>query len=137
MDISQTKRVLADFDGRWRFERHIRHSDAPEATARGTAVWDPCEAGLRYVEQGELFIPGHTAMTTERRYIWRAPLDVYFEDGRFFHTVPAAGGETEHDCPPDTYRVVYRFAAWPAFETVWRVTGPRKDYTMVTRYQRA
>ena len=132
-----TERVLVDFEGRWLFDRRISHENAPDASAQGQATWSPIENGLMYVEEADLYIQGHPPMKTQRRYIWRAPLDVFFEDDRFFHAVPAEGGETLHDCPPDTYRVVYRFAAWPLFETVWRVTGPRKDYTMITQYRRA
>lgn len=76
-------------------------------------------------------------MTAERRYRWDSDLRVFFEDGRFFHQVPRTGGATEHWCAPDMYRVRYRFARWPEWETVWRVIGPRKDYAMITRYTRA
>ncbi|THH38273.1 trigger factor [Aliishimia ponticola] len=127
-------RQLADFEGTWRIMRQITHADAPDAQYEGTAHWTPDEAGLLYQENGILTVTGHPPMQTERRYLWRAPLDVYFEDGRFFHTVPPGGGETRHWCAPDDYRVTYRFAAWPRFETVWRVQGPAKDYTMVSRY---
>ena len=42
-----------------------------------------------------------------------------------------------HDCPPDTYRVRYDFRAWPRWQAEWRVTGPRKDYGIVSRFRPA
>ena len=82
-------------------------------------------------------------MQATRRYLWRAggagAIDVLFEDGRFFHSfdpdapTPAA----PHDCPPDTYRVRYDFTGWPEWQAEWRVTGPDKDYTMLSRFRPA
>ena len=42
-----------------------------------------------------------------------------------------------HDCPPDSYRVRYDFRAWPRWQAEWRVTGPRKDYGIVSRFRPA
>ena len=75
-------------------------------------------------------------MQAERRYLWREDLTVWFEDGRFFHQVPAEGGETGHWCDPDQYDVTYHFNDWPDFQVVWRVKGPAKDYRMVSHYTR-
>ena len=80
-------------------------------------------------------------MQATRRYLWRdggaGTIDVLFEDGRFFHRFdaedPAPGAS--HDCAPDSYRVRYDFRAWPRWQAEWRVTGPRKDYAMVSRYR--
>jgi hypothetical protein len=64
---------------------------------------------------------------------------VLFEDGRFFHRFDAEDPlpGASHACAPDAYRVRYDFRAWPRWEAAWRVSGPRKDYAMVTRYSRA
>lgn len=130
-------RVLADFIGNWRLSRQISHADGTQATFEGRAAWVPSGTGAAYEETGTLRIAGQQApMTGTRRYGWNAALDVTFEDGRFFHTVPRAGGETRHWCDPDAYRVVYDFSKWPAFTTTWSVQGPRKDYTMVSVYRR-
>lgn len=73
-------------------------------------------------------------MTASRVYLWKADLSVWFDDGRYFHTVPAQGGATDHWCDPDQYDVRYDFAEWPDFRVTWRVEGPRKSYTMVSDY---
>ena len=46
------------------------------------------------------------------------------------------GGEAEHWCDPDMYRVGYDFSAWPEFAATWEVAGPKKAYRMVSRYRR-
>ena len=125
---------LEDFEGRWYLNRSITHAHAPNGHFNGVAEWRPDDTGLYYRETGKLVIAGHPPMQTERSYSWRAGLMVFFEDGRFFHKVPTSGTEAVYICEPDEYRVVYRFEAWPIFETEWRVRGPRKDYIMVTRY---
>ncbi|MEL7093446.1 MAG: DUF6314 family protein [Pseudomonadota bacterium] len=132
------ERVLADFAGRWRLSRAIAPVGQPEAQFEGVAEWVPdAEGRLAYAESGLLRVPGQAEMRAERRYTWDAELNVWFEDGRFFHTVPAAGGKAEHWCDPDWYHVDYRFGSWPVFEVEWRVSGPRKDYVSVSRYARA
>jgi hypothetical protein len=139
-----TQRVLGDFEGTWDILRHIRPvSGAIDATARfeGRAVWTPDQGGLAYIERGTLTMPGAAPMTAERRYRWAADLSVYFDDGRFFHSVPAGGGATAHWCDPDSYAGQYDFSDWdagdrPAFEVTWQVQGPRKAYTMHSRFTR-
>ena len=80
-------------------------------------------------------------MQAERRYLWReagARVEVFFEDGRPFHSFdpdeprPAA----DHWCDPDSYSVHYDFSTWPAWTSEWQVSGPRKDYTMHSAYRR-
>jgi len=82
-----------------------------------------------------------TGLTATRRYIWSSAdgrLDVAFDDMRPFHSVPLGLGqhETVHLCDPDRYQVRYELAHFPDWVTHWRVEGPRKNYSMQTRYQR-
>lgn len=129
-------RKLFDFEGRWRLARVIRPAQGPEGRFDGKALWRPVRGGMAYEERGVLRLDGQQEMQAERRYFWDAALDVYFDDGRFFHTVPALGGAAHHWCAPDQYDVTYDFSEWPAFRAVWRVKGPRKDYEMISRYTR-
>lgn len=98
-------------------------------------------AGLTYVERGTLRMPGQPEMQAERRYLWRetaAGLCVLFDDGRPFHRIPRGlRVAASHDCPPDRYGVRYDFFAWPDWQAEWTVRGPRKDYTMRSRFRRA
>ena len=132
-----TERRLADFLGRWEITRTITPADGPPASFTGHGTWRAEAAGAIYTETGVLQLHGAAPMTAERKYLWDDDLSVRFEDGRPFHTVPADGGQATHFCDPDTYHVTYDFSDWPAFTVRYDVTGPRKDYVMISRYQRA
>jgi hypothetical protein len=129
-------RVLADFAGQWRLDKRIVPAEGPEARFEGVAEFVEVAEGLAYAERGRLWVGTGAPMEAERRYVWRPGLDVYFDDGRFFHRVPARGGRAHHHCPPDDYVVEYVFDNWPEFTALWRVTGSRKDYEMTARYRR-
>ncbi|KUF11504.1 DUF6314 family protein [Pseudoponticoccus marisrubri] len=130
-------RELADFLGQWALSREIRHDDGSAARFDGLAEWRPEGDGALYVEQGTLEMPGQGRFAAERRYRWAADLAVFFEDGRYFHQVPARGGTDTHWCDPDRYEVSYDFADWPRWQARWRVRGPRKGYVMVSSYRPA
>ncbi|XDA99901.1 DUF6314 family protein [Sulfitobacter sp. LCG007] len=132
--MGQAARYLAEFEGHWRLNRQIFHSDGPDAAFEGEAAWVPDGANLLYIETGLLSIDDGPSLRAERQYLWKPDLSVWFTDGRFFHKVPSRGGETEHWCDPDRYRVLYDFTDWPSFQVEWTVTGPRKDYHMISDY---
>lgn len=136
MPIEVTPRVLADFAGTWRLDRKITHGDGTQARFQGTAIWSGDETGLEYMEKGHLQMGQGPQMQAERRYHWGPDLDVHFDDGRFFHRVPALGGQTSHWCDPDTYDVTYDFTDWPCFTAIWQVHGPKKSYTLQSTYER-
>jgi len=129
-------RVLADFAGSWTLERTIRPTTGPSARFSGVAEWVWQGETLAYAEVGTLQMEGTAPMQAERRYLWAPGLQVFFDDGRFFHTVPAAGGDASHWCAPDMYRVHYDFSGWPAFHALWQVAGPRKSYEMSNHYEK-
>ncbi|MEX0371191.1 MAG: DUF6314 family protein [Tateyamaria sp.] len=131
-----TERQVHDFEGVWRIDRTIEHTQAPTARFEGEATWHPVADGYDYRESGVLTVPGSAPMHAERRYHWANDFSVFFDDGRFFHKVPASGGQAVHWCDPDTYTVDYDFALWPEFQVIWTVRGPKKSYRMVSRYAR-
>lgn len=137
---------LGALEGRWQLVREIEDVRAGR-TGRfeGEAVFERVPDGsapleLAYLETGTLVLEGAPAMTATRRYRWRAAgsgtIEVLFDDGRFFHRIdaeePVPGAV--HACDPDLYRVRYDFRRWPRWVAEWRVSGPRKDYAMVSRY---
>lgn len=134
----------AAFAGRWTIARifEVRRG-GPDGRFDGTATFAPLGSdSLRYDEIGVLRLTGATPMRAERAYVWRFAgegVAVTFADGRPFHRfVPAAVAlGTDHACGDDLYRVTYGFADWPGWSSCWTVTGPRKDYTMTTRYRPA
>ncbi|MDY6858173.1 MAG: DUF6314 family protein [Pseudomonadota bacterium] len=132
---------LAAFEGDWLLERQI--SDALAGAAGrfdGQARFAPGADGLIYDEEGVLHLPGQPPMAATRRYLWRAEaagIAVFFDDGRPFHGFGSTGTEqATHHCGPDLYQVRYDFSDWPRWRTLWRVTGPRKDYVMRSTYRR-
>ncbi len=127
----------------WRVERTIEDVRAGRGGRfSGTARFEAVPEGLAYREEGMLTLEGAAPMQAERRYLWRdggsGTIEVLFADGRFFHRFDAEDGApaSAHDCAPDLYRVRYDFRGWPRWLAEWRVTGPRKDYAMVTTYVR-
>ena len=131
---------LADFEGRWLVNRRIENAVGPDASFQGAVDFIPDDAGLMMREVGEMAVDGQPPLRATRDYRWCDAddgIDVYFDDGRFFHRIgQGACPEDRHDCAPDLYRVTYDFSAWPEWTSLWRVTGPRKDYVMRTRFSR-
>jgi hypothetical protein len=132
------------FDGTWRLDRQISHlAGQGQAHLDGTATFRKSGQILIYDEVGMLTIEGQeTSIRATRRYLWKPARDwinVSFEDGRPFHSFPLGQPDPEavHLCTPDRYRVNYDFSHWPLWSSTWTVTGPDKDYTMLTRYERA
>ncbi len=135
---------LMAFAGLWRIERRIDDLRAgAEGAFRGAARFDREPGGLAYAETGELRLGAAAPMTASRSYSWREGggdmIEVWFQDGRFFHRFPADDPtpSAEHFCDPDQYSVRYDFRGWPNWRAEWRVVGPRKDYAMVTDYRPA
>lgn len=129
----------AKFLGLWHIERNIEDSLSGN-TSYFTGQAEILEQGKDwlYAERGQLKMQGAPSMTAERRYIWRANaggIDVYFEDRRFFHRISLAdAASAAHWCDPDQYDVRYDFSDWPFWNSVWSVSGPKKNYSMRSSY---
>ena len=137
---------LAEFAGRWRLQRRIESvrkggSGLFDGRAVFTATDNGAGPALAYEEAGELRLPGQGGFEATRRYLWCAVaggVDVCFADGSDFHHFALGQPVVTawHDCLPDLYEVSYNFTHWPDWRVIWRVRGPRKDYTMITDYRR-
>jgi hypothetical protein len=132
-----------DFVGRWRLDRAIMDRNLGQTGAfRGTAdLRALTEDVLHYAEAGQVQLGDGPIMTATRDYEWRfvdGHVDVTFSDGAAFHRfVPSgAAAGTDHPCGSDFYQVAYDFIKWPDWTATWTVSGPRKDYTSVSRYTR-
>ena len=115
------------------------HEGAAPARFVGEARFVRLAEEWAYREEGHLFMEGHAPMQAERAYIWRVRpeggIDVFFDDGRFFHSITGTG-QAEHWCAPDMYEVTYGFEDWPEWTATWQVHGPKKAYRMESRYVR-
>lgn len=131
--------ALSDLSGGWRLTRRIEDFRTGQTgTLEGTSLWRPDDDGLRQEEAGLLTLGSAPPMQATRVYLWRqdgADLAVFFEDGRPFHRLSVQGLTDRHLCDPDTYDVTYEFGSWPDWTQEWRVTGPRKDARIFSRFQ--
>jgi len=137
---------LEDFTGHWSLGRIVVHADGGRSKVVGSAVFRTDPEGLRYLEAGHMrHVPAQgrqVILSVRQRYLWspaESGIAVRFDDGRPFHDLPVGQPicTAEHPCAPDLYRLSYDFSGWPEWRVVCRVTGPRKDYTMRTRYRPA
>ncbi len=65
--------------------------------------------------------------------------EVAFEDGRPFHDLDLSHGRwsVAHRCRDDLYRGSFEIEGRDRWTVVWRVSGPRKDQVLRSRYDRA
>jgi hypothetical protein len=143
-------RVMARLAGAWSFNRIIEGQGSMQASMQGIATFAPLDAAsLAYREQGRLRLLNGTELEAEREYIFRGSdrgFDVFFKEDppRLFHTISLAAsdrgdldGSAAHLCNLDHYQSTYTFTADGGFVIRHVVSGPRKDYTMITTFKRA
>ena len=143
--------------GDWTFDRVVTDHLASETlTVRGRTSFELVDQDrVRWTEQGTMRRAGGEVEVSRELFVVRRDdaWTVTFSDGRDFHPwVP--NRRVEHLCGADTYRGLADFgpragagtsASGPAHEDppaeqwtlTWWVSGPRKDYEMVTRLTRA
>lgn len=108
----------------------------------GQAEFTPDDDGLICRERGRLNMPGGHSFEAERCYLWRfgphGLVRVLFEDGRLFHEFDPQEPSTEqvHYCGDDIYRGSYSVQG-QAWQSCWKVQGPRKDQVIVTEFVKA
>ena len=140
-----TGEVMARLVGSWSLDRVI----AGQGSMQGIATFTPLdEMSLAYREQGRLTLLDGTALEAEREYVFRESgrgFEVFFKETplRLFHAISlsasgggAMRGSAGHLCNLDHYRSSYTFRGDGSFVICHVVSGPRKDYTMVTTYTR-
>lgn len=128
--------------GTWALERRIDD----QASMTGVATITRREDGmLEYTESGRLRLADGQEFDAGRRYIFRPHPDgltVLFaeEPPRLFHHVGLAEesgvlrGDAIHVCGNDCYKSAYAFLPDGSFIIRHEVSGPRKNYSMHTRY---
>jgi Family of unknown function (DUF6314) len=119
-------------------------SAADDSAEHGPGADEPAadRPVLAYHEHGELVYRGHRGPAS-RRLIYRSgpdgTADVRFTDGHEFYQLDARDGtwQAQHECGADHYAVSGRVLGDDAFREHWRVTGPAKDYEIITTLVRA
>ena len=140
------------FSGAWQLTRRIVDERAG-LTGRliGTARFTPADTDLVYDETGQMLYGAHDGVATQS-YRWHLPTphraEIQFRDGRLFHVLDLSAGTgsmtggirrvtASHDCAPDRYEGRYRLLTANSWSLAWRIEGPRKAMTIVSRYRRA
>ncbi len=139
-DASQ---VMARLAGAWSFNRVIEG----QGSMQGLATFTPLdEERLAYREQGRLKLQNGTELEAEREYVFCARdrgFDVFFKEKplRLFHAISLSAsdggdlsGSAGHLCNRDNYQSTYTFSVDGGFVVRHVVSGPRKDYAMITTY---
>ena len=135
-----TSLVPTSLVGSWKLARVIvDHLADEESRVEGTTRLTVDDDGrIRWVEDGTLFRRG-VELPVSRVLFLQSRGErgwfVTFEDGRDFHPWEP-GHRVEHPCAPDHYVGLVEAVAGGAWGVTWRVTGPKKDYTMTSRLTR-
>ncbi|WP_234683245.1 DUF6314 family protein [Bradyrhizobium monzae] len=141
-DASQ---VMTRLVGAWSFDRVIEG----QGSMTGLATFTPLDAErLAYREHGRLTLQNGTELEAEREYVFRRHdrgFEVFFKETppRLFHVIELTAsdggvlsGSAGHLCNLDHYQSTFTFRSDGGFVVRHVVSGPRKDYTMVTTYTR-
>jgi hypothetical protein len=127
-----------DLLGGWHLSRRLRDRMSGVAgTVTGALLLTSEADEIVWREQGVLTVAAATYDVT-RTYRLRDTADgwwVHFEDGRPFHPwLP--GHWVRHPCSADLYDGLVRLDSREAWRVLWRVSGPSKDQTILTRLAR-
>jgi hypothetical protein len=148
--VRQNRHVLIDDTlafllGEWTLSRSLQdHRSGALGTFRGSATLNRTErkdAHAEYAESGELHWGSH-AGPAFRKLVFEPLPDgsvlLRFADGRRYVPLDLRAGawNAAHDCGADRYEIETVARAASVVEERWRVRGPAKDYTAVTRLTR-
>lgn len=128
--------------GRWRIARRLHDARLGiSGRLEGCARFTPAPGGLCYEEVGRLRFGAYLGEATQRYSFSIDPptsAEVRFADGRPFHRLELSSGTADivHRCGDDHYRGRYRVLGTDCLSVAWRVTGPRKRYSLVTLHTR-
>lgn len=131
--------------GVWQIDREVHDARArQDGRYRGTATFLLDAGGLSWVERGTLRMGTFEGTATRTMAVvpGRAgsgtPWEVRFDDGRPFHPLDLRTGAcpVDHPCGEDHYAGWVRVEHEDLMVVSWRVTGPAKDHTILSRYSR-
>lgn len=133
--------VFSLLPGLWRLSRTVDGVKRMDGVAQYDAL---AHESLAYFERGEHRVDGRRLDFYQAYQLRRLgdKVHVNFADGRPFHSLffqkdrHILKADALHLCGNDTYRGEYVFHGHDRFTVQWAVRGPRKDYTIETRYCR-
>lgn len=130
--------------GNWEVDRIvIDRALAMTGGLQGQATFRHRAAGLLYEEHGTLTFGEHHGRA-EQSYLYEFPegdrrASVRFRDGRAFYELDLSRGQdhVRHVCGTDVYDGVFIALSSTAWQSEWKVSGPRKAYDLLTTYTRS
>lgn len=130
--------------GVWQIDRQVHDARArQDGTYVGTATFLLEGEGLSWTERGELRLGTFVGTATRVMHVvpgrdGAAPWEVRFDDGRPFHPLDLRAGAcpVDHPCGEDHYAGWVRVEHEGLMVVSWRVVGPAKDHTILSRYTR-
>ena len=139
------EKIFHFLKGEWVLKREINPHGSFEGTAKFTLLDDMT---LAYKEEGVLTLNAGNALDdVTKRYIYKLEgggIAVYFNDGpnkgNLFHHLEFDNNGiaiTTYDCPPDIYKTKMHLKFPDAFEIIYDVNGPKKQYRIKSYYERA
>lgn len=144
--MTQIAHIFHGFEGSWKFHRVI----STQGNAEGIAQFTPRKADkdcLDYREDGTFYANNGKTYKIFREYLYRLEKDtisVYFAEKppRLMHTLEfifptLKSAKALHQCDCDLYEGFYEFDFPEAFNLSYSVKGPKKNYTISTRFERA
>ena len=141
--LRSTLNLKAFLAGTWKIDRVIvDRALAMTGRLQGRATFTPSDRGLMYQERGVVTFGEHRG-SAHQTFWYDFPesdgrASVRFSDGRAFHDLDLSLGQARvgHACDPDLYEGLFVALSSTAWRSAWTVTGPRKDYDLVTTYTR-
>jgi len=139
---------LAYFAGRWNMNREIgdRRAGLRAAAAGACDFLAGSESKVLVCEEALVIDYGGNRFNGVQSTIWRfekpSGPDLYFQDGRYFCSAQFKKigdiwrAQLTHHCGDDVYDGNVTIEFEKCWRLVWRVRGPRKDFTLDTRYDR-
>ncbi len=121
------------FIGSWSFERII---SSPEIIVMGTCVFDK-QGGM--METGSYHLCGSN-QDCYQNYFYRIDQEYFYilksnkEILHVFDTADFPNFHHTHQCGMDFYSCNFKITSKESFETFYVVHGPKKDYSLSTKY---
>jgi len=136
-----TNDIFHNLEGKWSIKRIL----GAVGTAEGEASF--IQTGnsnvFSYQEKLEITFTGYEKQTGHQEYkfiydVERDSISKYNSSDNFMYQLKFSGNKAngEYDCTPDKYIATYMFLSDNKFFLIYKVTGPAKNYSIVTEFEK-
>ncbi|HMO02752.1 MAG TPA: DUF6314 family protein [Oligoflexia bacterium] len=149
-NIKKSEKIRSILIGEWQLSRNISGNIYPMELL-GRASFKNCGDYLFYREEFKVPTPIGEILNGTREYQYyfnNDQLAIYFSSmgvrgGLFLslklstnNGINGTKGSGVHHCGSDRYDAEFNFLTYDNFKITYKVSGPKKDYTMITKYKR-